>query len=89
MSPDDYATVRRHARSRAAQSSGCGPPKRRPRFAGGASRLTDNARTAYLPGIIRQPCFAETPLGRWLNRERRLAKLARENATKEKAGMSR
>jgi hypothetical protein len=29
-----------------------------------------------------QPCFSETPLGRWLNRERRLARLAQEGAAK-------
>jgi hypothetical protein len=31
---------------------------------------------------FRQPCFKETPLGRWLNRERRLARLARTGRPK-------
>jgi hypothetical protein len=65
-----------------------GPPKRKRRRQAPFPKLTQPNLLKEWPSCQR-PCFIETPLGRWLNRQRRLARLEREIALKENAGRAK
>jgi len=58
-----------------------GPPKRKPRGKTGSSKTEQYELFPIERPCQTRVCFVETPLGKWLRRERRLARLAQQQKT--------